>query len=145
MPGPGRMIEAACPADADAVIGLWAVCGLTRPWNPPRADFERALDGCTSEVLLARSDDGALLGSVMVGHDGHRGWMYYLAVTPEQRGRGLGRELVTAAEHWLQERGAPKAMLMVRAGNEAAHRFYDAIGYGTSEVVVRERRLADGS
>lgn len=141
-------IETARPEDAGAVIALWENCELTRPSNPPRADFERALAGPASDILVLRAregthdaGDGRIAGSVMVGHDGHRGWLYYLAVHPGLRGRGIGRALVTAAESWLRARGVPKAMLMVRTTNERAMPFYDALGYGTAEVVVRERRI----
>ena len=67
--------------DANAVIALWRACDLTRPWNDPAADFARATAGSASAVLIAREGD-RLAASVMVGCDGHRGWVYYLAVDP---------------------------------------------------------------
>lgn len=134
------MIAAATPGDAAAVIALWEACGLTRPWNDPAADFRRAVEGATSAVLLAR-DGGALIGSVMVGDDGHRGWVYYLAVAPDRRREGLGRRLMAAAEGWLRERGAPKLQLMVRSDNEAALGFYEALGLARQDVVTLGRFL----
>ena len=83
------------------------------PWNPADADFDRALDGSTSTVLGAFEGD-ALVATAMVGHDGHRGWVYYVAVDPGARGRDLGRQIMGAAEEWLRQRGAVKAQLMVR-------------------------------
>jgi ribosomal protein S18 acetylase RimI-like enzyme len=77
----------------------------------------------------------------MVGHDGHRGWVYYLAVSADARGGGAGRALMAACEAWLAERGVPKLNLMVRGDNAAAQGFYDALGYATDDVVVRSRRL----
>lgn len=123
------------------VIALWDACGLTRPWNDAGADLQRALDGSSSTVLLARDDAGALVGSVMVGHDGHRGWLYYLAVAPKAQRGGIGGALVAAAEAWLVERGVPKVNVMVRGDNAVAGGFYDAIGYAQDDVVVRSRRL----
>jgi ribosomal protein S18 acetylase RimI-like enzyme len=98
-------IEAAVAEDAAAVIALWQECGLTRPWNDPAADFALAVPGPASCVLVAR-DDGGLAGSVMTGFDGHRGWVYYLAVAPDRQRGGLGRALMAAAEAWLRARRA---------------------------------------
>ena len=128
------------PADLEAVTTLWAEAGLTRPWNPPATDLRRALDGTTSTVLGAFRD-GRLLGTVMVGHDGHRGWVYYLAVAVDERGTGLGRRLMAAAEAWLVERGAVKLQLMVRESNTAVTGFYDRLGYADADVRVLAKRL----
>lgn len=132
------------PADRDAVIDLWHATGLTRPWNDPGADFDRALSGSTSTVLGAL-DAGELAAAVMVGHDGHRGWVYYLAVNPAQRRRGLGRHLMQIAEGWLRERGAVKLNLMVRDANAEALGFYRTLGYEDAGVTVLARWLADSS
>ena len=86
---------------------------MTRQWNPPESDLQRALDGITSTVLGAVDND-RLIGTVMVGHDGHRGGVYHLAVDETQRGTGLGKQLISAAESWLREHGAGKVQLMVR-------------------------------
>ena len=79
---------------------------------------------------------------VMTGFDGHRGWVYYLAVSPEHRRKGLGRALMVAAEAWLRERGAPKIQLMVREENEALG-FYEALGLERQKVVTLGRFLGD--
>ncbi|GAB3187835.1 GNAT family acetyltransferase [Nesterenkonia suensis] len=137
---------------------LWHQAGLTRPWNDPDADCLRALDGAESTVLCLRPvgaedrdvgrDVGRdvdsheeLLGTVMVGHDGHRGWVYYLAVPAARRGQGLGERLVRAAESWLRQRGVPKLMLMVRQENAAVRAFYDRLGYSEQDVVTLGRFL----
>ena len=125
----------------DAAIALWHQAGLVMPWNDPVADLERALAGPSSAVLAA-GDGDVLLAAAMVGHDGHRGWVYYLAVSPGARGRGLGRAMMDACERWLTDRGVPKLNLMVRSGNEAVLGFYEALGYDRDEVVVMSRRLA---
>lgn len=135
------MIGEARPEDAEAVIALWEACGLTRPWNPPRRDFDQAHAGPASAILIARDAD-AIIGSVMVGFDGHRGWVYYLAVAPERQGEGLGRTLMAAAENWLRTRDAPKIQLMVRGDNAAARGFYEALGYEVQDVVTIGKRLS---
>ena len=126
--------------DIEPAAALWQQAGLTRPWNPPEPDLRRALDGHTSTVLGAFDDEG-LVGTVMVGHDGHRGWVYYLAVDESRRGTGLGKRLMTAAEVWLRERGAVKVQLMVRSSNEAVLGFYDHLGYEDADVRVRSKWL----
>lgn len=134
------MIHAATAADEAAVIALWEACGLTRPWNPPQQDFRRALAGTSSDILIAREGD-AIVGSVMVGEDGHRGWVYYLAVTPDRRRGGTGRALMAAAETWLRARGVAKLQLMVRDGNAPALDFYAALGFEPQPVAVFGRFL----
>ncbi len=122
------------------VIALWEACGLTRPWNDPAADYRLAVANGTSAILLAYSE-GELVASVLTGFDGHRGWVYYLAVAPYAQKQGLGRKMMAAAEHWLRERNAPKIQLMVRDDNEAAIGFYKALGYDVQPVVTIGRRL----
>lgn len=136
-------IRAARAEEAGAVIGLWYLCGLTRPWNDPAQDFARALEGESSTILVAEGEDGALLGSAMVGDDGHRGWVYYLAVAPAARRVGLGRALMTAAEEWLRARGCPKVQLMVREDNAEALGFHEALGLERQGVVTLGRFLRD--
>jgi ribosomal protein S18 acetylase RimI-like enzyme len=128
------------PEQRAAAVALWHEAGLTRPWNDPRADLERALAGPASTVLAVATDD-ELLGTVMLGHDGHRGWVYYLAVAGAWRRRGVGTALVRASERWLVDRGIPKLQLMVRRDNEAAVAFYAPLGYEVVDVTVLGRRL----
>jgi len=127
-------------ADIPALVALWETCGLTRPWNDPQRDARLAIEGATSAILGLR-DGEALIASVMTGFDGHRGWVYYLAVAPDRRREGLGRKLMDAAEAWLRDRGAPKLQLMVRTSNEAALGFYEALGLERQEVVTLGRFL----
>lgn len=134
------MIRPATASDREQVIALWQAAGLTRPWNDPGADFDLALSNPTSTVLVSTSG-GGMIGSVMVGFDGHRGWVYYLATAPEQLGRGIGRSLMTAAEEWLRARGCPRVRLMVRGDNLSARGFYRAIGYDDQDVVTMGRPL----
>lgn len=128
--------------DEASVVALWAQAGLTRPWNDPSADFQRAVAGATSTVLGLTSDH-QLIGTVMVGSDGHRGWVYYLAVQEVHRRRGHGRVLMAAAEEWLREHGAVKVQLMVRGENTPVLGFYTSTGYERSDVHVLSRWLTD--
>jgi ribosomal protein S18 acetylase RimI-like enzyme len=128
------------PHLSDAAVALWHGAGLTRPWNDPGADLRRAVEGPSSTVLAA-VDGGRLLGTAMVGHDGHRGWVYYLAVTAASRRRGVGTALVRACEQWLVARDVPKIQLMVRHGNEQALGFYQRLAYDVVECSVLGRRL----
>lgn len=129
--------------DLGAVLALWEACGLVRPWNPPLADIARARGRPNSEVLVAEAA-GRPVGTVMVGEDGHRGWVYYLAVDPALRSRGLGRALVRAAEDWLRARDIRKLELLVRRSNTAVQGFYERIGYREEAVTVLARWL-DGT
>jgi ribosomal protein S18 acetylase RimI-like enzyme len=126
--------------DREAVVALWKEADLTRDWNNPLRDFDLAIGGPLSTILLAR-DGEELIGTAMVGFDGHRGWVYYLATKSDRRGMGVGRGLMKQAEEWLRDRGAPKIQLMVREDNRAACSFYEAIGYDVQPVVTIGRRL----
>ncbi len=128
------------PSDASAAVSLWQEAGLTRPWNDASADFARAVSGPSSAVLGLR-EAGRLVGTAMVGHDGHRGWVYYLAVASSAQGTGLGRHLMEACEAWLVARGIPKIQFMVRGDNTPVLDFYDHLGYAHQDVVVLGRRL----
>jgi ribosomal protein S18 acetylase RimI-like enzyme len=121
--------------DTAAVTALWQRCGLTRPWNDPTSDIAFARRGPNSAILVGRRDN-AIVATVMVGHDGHRGWFYYLGVEPNLQGQGLGRTMTQAAEAWLTERGIAKAQLMVRSDNAGVRAFYEALGYGEQERII---------
>lgn len=121
-------------------VSLWQEAGLTRPWNDAHQDLRRAVRGPDSTVL-ACLQGGDLLGTAMVGHDGHRAWVYYLAVRDDQRKQGVGRALMQACEQWAVARDVPKLQLMVRTGRENALAFYERLGYSANDVVVLGRRL----
>jgi ribosomal protein S18 acetylase RimI-like enzyme len=130
-------IRNATAADEAAIVALWQACGLTVPYNHPAADFRFALNKPNSDILVL--DD--LTGSVMVGHDGHRGWLYYVAVAPDRRRQGFGRALVAAAEAWLKQRGVPKVHLMVRETNQAVASFYQRLGYDSMPRINMQKWL----
>jgi ribosomal protein S18 acetylase RimI-like enzyme len=127
-------------AEIEAAVALWEEGGLVRPWNDPRADIRLALAGPSSTVLAARAG-ARLAATVMVGWDGHRGWIYYLAVARDLRRRGIGGLMVKEAEDWLAARGAPKLNLLVRAENAAVVGFYESLGYRRGEMILLQRAL----
>ena len=122
--------------DFTHLLDLWSDCGLLRPWNEPRTDIDRCVANPSSEILLADHPAREGIGaSVMLGSDGHRGWLYYLAVAPGLRGRGYGQQLVRAAERWLAERGVGKVMLMLRPDNPLIG-FYRSVDYEIEDRVL---------
>ena len=127
-------------ADIAAVIALWQRCGLTRPWNDPAADIALARKGPNATVLVGRDDSG-IVASALVGHDGHRGWVYYVAVDPDFRHKGYGRVIMDAAENWLRARGIEKLQLMVRPDNSQVQAFYQSLGYLEQERIVYAKWL----
>jgi len=116
-------------ADLPEVIGLWQRAGLVREWNDPAGDIALARRERNATILLGRDGEGALVASLLVGHDGHRGWVYYVSVDPDHRFKNYGRDIMTAAEDWLRARGIMKLQLMVRGDNAKVHAFYQSLGY----------------
>lgn len=129
-------------ADIPGVIALWKECELTRPWNDPERDIAFARGSGHAVLLVAETDEG-VVASVMTGHDGHRGWMYFLAVSPAMRNNGLGTAMAAAAEFWLRERGVWKCSLMVREDNADALGFYERLGYGRSPVACLQKCIEE--
>ena len=127
-------------ADESAVIALWHACGLTRPWNDPRRDIARKLS-VQPELFLVGTTVAGPVATAMVGFDGHRGWVNYLAVAPSHRHRAMGRVLMQEAERLLTALGCPKLNLQVRSSNTEVLAFYRALGYAQDDVVSLGRRL----
>jgi ribosomal protein S18 acetylase RimI-like enzyme len=140
MPATDLCIAPIEDGDVAAVIALWRRCGLTRPWNDPAADIALVRNGTNAAVLVGR-DNGAIVASAMVGHDGHRGWVYYVAVDPDHRQKGFGRAVMDAAEDWLRTRGIAKLQLMVRPDNSKVQAFYESIGYDEQERIIYAKWL----
>lgn len=126
--------------DIQHAVRLWQACALTRPWNDPVLDAQKAIEGPTSTIVGSFADR-SLIGTAMCGWDGHRGWIYYLAVDPEFRRWGVGRKLIAQCEVWLGQFGAPKIQLMVRSDNRDGSNFYNAIGYDEEEFRIFCRRV----
>jgi ribosomal protein S18 acetylase RimI-like enzyme len=135
------VIDSLAESEIEASVALWREAGLWRPWNDPHADIRLALVGPNSTILAAHAG-ARLAATVMVGWDGHRGWIYYLAVARDLQRRGIGARMVKAAEDWLAERDAPKLNLLVRAENAAVLGFYESLGYRRSDAVLLQRVLS---
>ncbi len=133
-------ISSILDADVEAVIALWQRCGLTRPWNDPAGDIAFARRNANATILVGRAATG-IVASAMAGHDGHRGWVYYVAVDPDMRKQDFGRAIMAAAEDWLRAQGVTKAMLMVRPDNREVQAFYDRLGYDVQERVIYAKWL----
>lgn len=129
-------------ADEEAVISLWDRCGLTRPWNDPNKDIRLAREKPASDILVGELD-GEIVASVMVGHDGHRGALYYVSVDPDHQGKGYGRQVMRHAEDWLKGEGIWKLNLLLRADNEKIRAFYETLGYEVEPRLCMARRLLD--
>jgi hypothetical protein len=139
-PAPALTVVPIVDADITAVIALWQRCGLTRPWNDPAADIALARKGENAAVLAGR-EASRIVASVLVGHDGHRGWVYYVAVDPDCRHLGYGRVIMDAAEAWLRARGIEKMQLMVRPDNSQVQAFYRSLGYFEQERIIYAKWL----
>jgi ribosomal protein S18 acetylase RimI-like enzyme len=136
------MIRPYRPADEVDVIALWTTCGLVRPWNDPKKDITRKLAVNAEWFLVAVDEaDARIVGTVMAGYEGHRGWINYLAVDPSRRRNGLGRTLMDEAEKCLRSAGCPKINLQVRTTNADVIAFYRQIGFATDDVVSLGKRL----
>ncbi|WP_368498725.1 GNAT family acetyltransferase [Herbiconiux sp. A18JL235] len=153
--GEGRRVRVRPYAEGDdeGIVALWAECGLTRPWNDPRRDIARKKTVQPELFLVGEAVDGdgralrdgnggpVVVATAMIGYDGHRGWVNYLAVAPGMQGHGVGGALMRQAEELLRERGCPKVNLQIRAGNEGVMAFYRSLGYEPDGAVGFGKRL----
>ena len=131
-------------SDQNDMVELWSVCGLLRPWNNPLEDIRLCVTTPSSELVVAEFED-QLIGSAMLGHDRHRGWVYYLAVHPNWQRNGIGRSLMSYAEQWMGQRRLPKIQAMIRADNLPVRGFYRRLGYQDNDVQVVEKFLNERS
>lgn len=126
--------------DEEAVIELWSRCNLLRPWNDPKKDIQRKL-AVRPDLFLVGVLGGEIVATVMVGYEGHRGWINYLAVSPDHQRKGFGRRMMEEAERLLRAEGCPKINLQVRGENEVVIKFYESLGYSVDRVVSMGKRL----
>jgi ribosomal protein S18 acetylase RimI-like enzyme len=126
--------------DIAETIALWNAAGVARPWNHPARDIAFARRDDHSTVLVG-VEDGRIVASAMVGEDGHRGWVYYVAIALERQRSGFGRIMMQAAEDWLIKRGVWKVQLLVRADNAKVARFYEQLGYRDTQSVCLQKIL----
>ena len=130
--------------DEPGITALWQACNLVTSYNDPSKDFHFARARENSDVLVGLDAEQAIVGSVMVGHDGHRGWIYYVASDPKHRGQGIGRSMVEAAERWLKGKSVVKVLLMVRETNTQVVDFYERLGFETIPRVIMQKWLEEG-
>ena len=128
-------------SDTEAVVLLWREVFPRAPaWNDPEADIRRKL-AIQRDLFLVAMLDGELAGTAMAGYDGHRGWVYYLAVAPRYRRRGIGADLMASVEQRLSDLGCPKINLQVRATNHDVVSFYERLGYAVEERISMAKRI----
>ncbi len=127
-------------SDGPAVIELWRKCDLVRPQNNPANDIKRKMK-INPELFLVGVADNRIIATVMGGYEGHRGWVNYLAVRPQYRRKGYGRQIMYMIEKKLLAVGCPKINLQVRSSNAAVIKFYERIGFKKDDVVSLGKRL----
>jgi ribosomal protein S18 acetylase RimI-like enzyme len=130
------------PGDDIYVIKLWQECGLLVPWNNPLSDIDRKYADPPELFFVGELDD-ALVATCMVGYDGHRGWLYYLAVKRQYQRQAAASLMINHAETVLVTLGCPKVELMVRESNEEVISFYQSNAYKKESVHVMSKRLIE--
>ncbi len=128
-------------ADQEAVVALWHECALVVPWNDPAQDIALKLQ-VQPELFLVGLHGDVVVATIMAGYEGHRGWLNYLAVSPERQHHGMGRHMVEAAQERLAAMGCPKINLQVRASNAGVIAFYERLGFVQDDVVSLGKRLS---
>jgi ribosomal protein S18 acetylase RimI-like enzyme len=125
-------------ADVVQVVELWGAAGVSRPWNNPLTDIAFARQSAQCIVIVGLMAQ-RIVATVMVGEDGHRGWVYYLATHPDVQRQGIARQMMSSAEVWLKGRGIWKMQLLIRADNGAAKGFYEKLGYQNTQAVCFQK------
>ncbi len=138
----GPLIRPFEDRDLDAVVALWRASNLVVDYNDPAEDIAFCRASANAELFVGE-DDGAVVATAMAGHDGHRGWLYFVASDPARRGDGFGRAMVDHAETWLAGLGVRKVNLIIRDTNTGVQGFYERLGYRTEPRVVMARWLID--
>jgi ribosomal protein S18 acetylase RimI-like enzyme len=130
------------PDDTAEIIALWRECGLVVPWNNPQTDIDRK-SADSPQMFFVGELENELVASCMAGYDGHRGWIYFLAVKKSQQRKGVASILVDHVEAELIKLGCPKVELMVRRTNNRVISFYQSIGFDPDPVIVLSKRLIE--
>ena len=126
--------------DTEAVIDLWRKCELIVPWNDPEKDILRKLS-VNDDLFILAEEKGGIIASAMGGYDGHRGYIYYLAVVPEYQKKGIGSSLLSIVEKKLFQLGCPKINLFVRNTNIKVKAFYRINDYEIQDSQIYGKRL----
>lgn len=128
------------PNDQEDVVRLWLKCGLIAPQNNPKRDIERK-QKVNPEWFLVGTLDGQIIATCMVGYEGHRGWINYLAVSPRYQRQGFATQMMLEAERVLKDAGCPKINLQIRSFNKEVIAFYEAVGFKKDDVLSMGKRL----
>ena len=136
------LIRTFTPDDTAAMIDLWGECGLIVPWNNPETDIKRKHED-SPRMFFVGTLNSELVASCMAGYDGHRGWIYFMAVRHAHRGNGFASMMVEHAEKELIKLGCPKVELLVREKNSGVVAFYRNIGFDPEPVIVLSKRLIE--
>ena len=128
--------------DEKDVIELWHNCNLVVPWNDPKLDIERKLK-VNPDLFIVGLIEGRVVATVMGGYEGHRGWINYLAVSPEIRQKGVGQQMVEEVEAKLRKLGCPKINIQIRSSNKGVIEFYGKVGFSVDDVISMGKRLVD--
>ena len=132
-------------SDEAVVAELWRAAFPGSPsWNDPETDIRRKL-AVQRELFLVATLGAELVGTVMAGYDGHRGWVHYVAVSAKHRRQAIGTALMVNVEERLAHMGCPKLNLQVRAPGHDAVSFYRTLGYEIEQRVSMGKRLSQGS
>ena len=134
------LIRSFLSSDESDVIDLWHRCNLVVPQNDPRKDIAVKLK-IQPELFIIGTMSGRIISTAMAGYDGHRGWVYYLAVDPDYQRKGIGRQMMENVEHSLRELGCQKINVQVRSSNESVVSFYEHLGFSNDDVIGLGKRL----
>ena len=127
--------------DQSAVINLWNICNLTRPWNDPVSDIAFAIQHANSTIIVGRTEDH-IVATAMVGHDRRRGALYYVEVGPNHQNMGIGAALMGAAESWLKTKGVWKINVLIREDNLGGVGFYKSFGFEPNAVISMGKQIS---
>ncbi|MFT5092281.1 MAG: ribosomal protein S18 acetylase RimI-like enzyme [Porticoccaceae bacterium] len=131
------------PGNCEQVVALW---NEVFPGSTGHNDLGESIDrkvAANDGLFFVALDGDAVVGTVLAGYDGHRGWLYSLAVSPDCQRCGIGTKLVRHAEEVLAQRGCPKLNLQVRADNAAVVAFYESLGYQSEERISMGKLLGN--
>ena len=123
------------------VVALWkAVFGYDAPHNDPSVAIDKKI-AVDDQLFFVAVADTTVVGTIMAGYDGHRGWIYSVAVSPSHRRQGIGAKLVTHAERALTGKGCVKINLQIMEGNESVSAFYSSLGFSIEKRISMGKRI----
>ena len=126
--------------DEEQVVNLWEQCNLIVPQNDPHEDIKKKIEFQPNLLFVGTVND-EVVSSIMVGYEGHRGWINYMAVLPEYQNKGYGRQIVNKGIAELKKMGCLKVNLQVREYNKDVIEFYENLGFSNDRVVSLGKHL----